>query len=137
MIRASTLSSRRVYHVRSIVYLVAPRRRGKGLHSSGGGFAERRLCLREAARPNCSPYRLTIAAAGSSRMPTPRRSSIDKGALGGYAPNDIFGTSAVNLRKLQLGDRYDYGFPPPRFFNQVLAFVDWYRTGWRRVTPRE
>jgi hypothetical protein len=43
-----------------------------------------------------------------------------------------------DLRKLPHSDRYDYGFLPPRFFNQVLdAFVDWYRTGRRRVTPRE
>jgi len=43
-----------------------------------------------------------------------------------------------DLRKLPHSDRYDYGFLPPRFFNQVLdAFADWYRTGRRRVTPRE
>ena len=42
-----------------------------------------------------------------------------------------------DLRKLSHSDRYDYGFLPPRFFNQVLnAFVDWYRTG-HRITPRE
>jgi hypothetical protein len=43
-----------------------------------------------------------------------------------------------DLRKLPHSERYDYGFLPPRFFNQVLdAFVDWYRTGRRRVTPRK
>jgi hypothetical protein len=42
------------------------------------------------------------------------------------------------LRKLPHSDRHDYGFLPPRFFNRVIeAFVDWYRTGRCRVTPRE
>ncbi len=31
-----------------------------------------------------------------------------------------------DLRKLSHSDRYDYGFLPPRFFNQVLrAFAGW------------
>jgi hypothetical protein len=43
-----------------------------------------------------------------------------------------------DLRKLPHRDRYDYGFLPPRFFNQVLeAFDSWYRSGRRRLTPRE
>jgi hypothetical protein len=43
-----------------------------------------------------------------------------------------------DLRKLPHSDRYDYGFLPPRFFNQVLdAFADWYRTGRRRLATRE
>jgi hypothetical protein len=43
-----------------------------------------------------------------------------------------------DLRKLPHGDRYDYGFLPPRFFNQVLdAFAHCYQTGRSRVTPRE
>jgi hypothetical protein len=43
-----------------------------------------------------------------------------------------------DLRKLPHSDRYDYGFLPPRFFNLVLdAFVDWYRSGRPRITPRE
>jgi hypothetical protein len=43
-----------------------------------------------------------------------------------------------DLRKLPHSDRYDYGFLPPRFFNQVLErFVDWYRTSRRRIIPRE
>ena len=42
-----------------------------------------------------------------------------------------------DLRKLPQSDRYDYGFLPPRLFNQVLeAFDSCYRTGWRRLTPR-
>ena len=43
-----------------------------------------------------------------------------------------------DLRKLPHSDCYDYGFLPPRFYNQVLeAFVNWYRTNRRRVTSRE
>jgi hypothetical protein len=43
-----------------------------------------------------------------------------------------------DLRKLPHSDRYDYGFLPPRFFNQVLeSFVDWYRSRRRRIIPRE
>jgi len=43
-----------------------------------------------------------------------------------------------DLRKIPNTDRYDYGFLPPRFFNQVLeAFVSWHRAGKRRLTPRE
>jgi len=43
-----------------------------------------------------------------------------------------------DLRKLPHSDRYDYGFLLPRLFNQVVeAFADWYRTGRRRITPRE
>ena len=49
-----------------------------------------------------------------------------------------FSGLATICAKLPHSDRYDYGFLPPRFFNQVLdAFGDWYQTGRRRVTPRE
>jgi hypothetical protein len=42
-----------------------------------------------------------------------------------------------DLRKLPRSDRYDYGFPPPRFFNQVVeTFVAFYQTS-RRITSRE
>jgi hypothetical protein len=42
-----------------------------------------------------------------------------------------------DLRKRPYSDRYDYGFLPPRFFDQVLdAFVACHRTGQRRLTPR-
>jgi len=56
--------------VRMIVphnYLCGREEEGRGRHSSGGGFSERHLCLRRASRRNCSPYRRTIAAAGSRR----------------------------------------------------------------------
>jgi hypothetical protein len=43
-----------------------------------------------------------------------------------------------DLRKIPNTDRYDYGFLPPRFFNQVLdAFVAWHRAGKSKLTPRE
>src|SRR5260370_15353878 len=43
-----------------------------------------------------------------------------------------------DLRKLPHNDRYDYGFLPPRFFNQVLeAFVTCHHAGKRRVASRE
>jgi hypothetical protein len=42
-----------------------------------------------------------------------------------------------DLRKLPHNDRYDYGFLPPRFFNQVLrAFVAWYKVN-KRVASRD
>jgi hypothetical protein len=43
-----------------------------------------------------------------------------------------------DLRKILDIDRYDYGFLPPRFFNQVLdAFVAWNRAGKHRLASRE
>jgi hypothetical protein len=43
-----------------------------------------------------------------------------------------------DLRKILRTDRYEYGFLPPRFFNQVLdAFATCYEAGKRRLTPRE
>jgi hypothetical protein len=43
-----------------------------------------------------------------------------------------------DLRKRAHSDRYDYGFLPPRFFNQVLrAFVSFHRRGKRGVASRE
>jgi hypothetical protein len=54
------------------------------------------------------------------------------------AEGNEFVWPGYDLRKLPRSDRYDYGFLPPRFFNQVLdAFVEWYRSSRRRVTPRE
>jgi hypothetical protein len=43
-----------------------------------------------------------------------------------------------DLRKLPHDDRYDYGFLPPRFFNQVRdAFIACHQAGRRRVASRE
>jgi hypothetical protein len=43
-----------------------------------------------------------------------------------------------DLRKIPGTDRYDFGFLPPRFFNQVLeAFIAWRLNGNRRVTSRD
>ena len=40
-----------------------------------------------------------------------------------------------DLRKIGRGDRYDYGFLPPRFFNQVRdAFLAWHRANKARLT---
>lgn len=43
-----------------------------------------------------------------------------------------------DLRKLPGHDRYDYGFVPPRFFNEVLkAFVACHEAGARRLASRD
>jgi hypothetical protein len=43
-----------------------------------------------------------------------------------------------DLRRLSRGDRYGYGFLPPRFFNRVVAaFVAYYETGKRRLVSRD
>jgi hypothetical protein len=43
-----------------------------------------------------------------------------------------------DLRKLPQEDRYDYGFLPPRLFDQVLkAFVAWHKAGKRGVASRD
>jgi hypothetical protein len=49
-----------------------------------------------------------------------------------------FDWPGYDLRKIGRGDRYDYGFLPPRFFNQVLdAFLAWHRANRARLTSRE
>jgi hypothetical protein len=41
-------------------------------------------------------------------------------------------------RKIPGADRYDYGYLPPRFFNQVLeAFVAWGRAGKHHLASRQ
>jgi hypothetical protein len=43
-----------------------------------------------------------------------------------------------DLRKIGRSDRYDYGFLPPRFFNQVIeAFAAWHRARKVRLTSRD
>lgn len=43
-----------------------------------------------------------------------------------------------DLRRVPHGDRYEYGFLPPRFFNRVLdAFDACHRAGSRRLTSRD
>jgi len=43
-----------------------------------------------------------------------------------------------DLRKIGGADRYDYGFLPPRLFDEVRdAFLKWHRTHRVRLTPRE
>jgi hypothetical protein len=54
------------------------------------------------------------------------------------AEGNEFVWPGYDLRRLSHSDRYDYGFLPPRFFNQVIgAFVDWYRSNRGHLTPRE
>jgi len=49
-----------------------------------------------------------------------------------------FDWPGYDLRKIGRGDRYDYGFLPPRFFDQVLgAFMAWHRANKARLTSRE
>jgi hypothetical protein len=55
-----------------------------------------------------------------------------------FAEGNEFLWPGYDLRKLPHSDRYDYGFLPPHFFNQVLdAFVDWCKSNRRHITPRE
>ena len=43
-----------------------------------------------------------------------------------------------DLTMIPNSGRYDYGFLPPRFFNQILqAFIVYHRTGKGAMTPRE
>lgn len=43
-----------------------------------------------------------------------------------------------DLRKLPRKDRYDYGFLPPRLFDEVReAFLEWRRARKTKTTPRE
>ena len=54
------------------------------------------------------------------------------------AEGNEFDWPGYDLRKIGGGDRYDYGFLPPRFFNQVRnAFVAWHRAHKARLTSRE
>jgi hypothetical protein len=54
------------------------------------------------------------------------------------AEGNDFVWPGYDLRKPPGADRYDYGFLPPRFFNQVLAAFDQLRAaGKARLTPRE
>jgi hypothetical protein len=49
-----------------------------------------------------------------------------------------FDWPGYDLRKIGGGDRYDYGFLPPRFFNQVVnAFIAWHRAKKAQLTLRE
>jgi hypothetical protein len=51
---------------------------------------------------------------------------------------DQFVWPGYDLRKIVGADRYEYGFLPPRFFNQVLnAFRVWHRANKARLTSRE
>jgi hypothetical protein len=50
---------------------------------------------------------------------------------------DQFVWPGCDLRKLRGTDRYDYGFLPPRFFNDVMAaFRAWHKAHRVALTPR-
>jgi nucleoside-diphosphate-sugar epimerase len=54
------------------------------------------------------------------------------------AEGNEFDWPRYDLRKIGRSDRYDYGFLPPRFFDQVIgAFAAWHRTRKARLTSRE
>jgi len=49
-----------------------------------------------------------------------------------------FDWPGYDLRKIGNGDRYDYGFLPPSFFEQVRkAFLNWHRTHRANLISRE
>jgi PemK-like, MazF-like toxin of type II toxin-antitoxin system len=53
------------------------------------------------------------------------------------AEGNEFDWPGYDLRKIGRSDRYDYGFLPPRFFNQVIeAFAAWHRARKARLTSR-
>jgi hypothetical protein len=50
---------------------------------------------------------------------------------------DQFVWPGYDLRKVRNTDRYDYGYLPPRFFNEILAaFLAWRKAHQVKVTPR-
>ncbi len=54
------------------------------------------------------------------------------------AEGNDFAWPGYDLRKAPNTKRYEYGFLPPRFFNQLLRAFDALRqTGTTRLTPRE
>jgi hypothetical protein len=51
---------------------------------------------------------------------------------------DQFVWPGYDLRKERNTDRYDYGYLPPQFFNQILdAFRAWHRANKARLTSRD
>jgi len=54
------------------------------------------------------------------------------------AEGNEFQWPGYDLRRRPGGDRYDYGFLPPRFFQQVVrAFVASHKAGRRRISSRQ
>jgi hypothetical protein len=54
------------------------------------------------------------------------------------AEGNEFDWPGYDLRKIGHSDRYDYGFLPPRFFNQVVAaFAAWHRARKATLVSRE
>jgi hypothetical protein len=53
------------------------------------------------------------------------------------AEGNEFDWPGYDLRKIGHSDRYDYGFLPPRFFNQIIeAFAAWHRARKAKLTSR-
>ena len=49
-----------------------------------------------------------------------------------------FDWPGYDLRKIGSGDRYDYGFLPPRFFDQIVtAFMAWHRANRAQLISRK
>lgn len=49
-----------------------------------------------------------------------------------------FAWPGYDLRKIPKTGRYDFGFLPPRLFNQITeAFLAFYRAGQTKMTPRD
>ena len=82
-----------------------------------------------------------IDAAGAVEMPVPIKRHLgldDDRSWVVVSEGNEFEWPGYDLRKIGHGDRYDYGFLPPRFFNQVLgAFMAWHRNRGARVTSRD
>ena len=54
------------------------------------------------------------------------------------AEGNEFDWPGYDLRKIGRSDRYDYGFLPPRSFNQVVAaFAAWHRAHKAKLTSRD
>lgn len=53
------------------------------------------------------------------------------------AEGNEFDWPGYDLRKIGRTDRYDYGYLPPRFFDQIIkAFVSWHRARKVKLTSR-
>lgn len=72
-------------------------------------------------------------------LPVKRHLGLDEGRSWiVVAEGNEFLWPGYDLRRLPHNDRYDYGFLPPRFFNQVLeAFIGFYRAGRAGLASRE
>jgi len=78
------------------------------------------------------------ASAVEIPLPVKRHLGLDDRSWIVVAEGNEFLWPGYDLRRRAHSDRYDYGFLPPRFFNQVLdAFVACHRVGKARLASRE